>query len=79
MKLTDREKAMLVLDKKICWITSVFNNVAEWKDCTSELKLFYVKHYVETKSYERSNTHANDNHEQSPEHTDTDEDDSDQD
>ena len=38
-----------------------------------------MKHQVETKSYEKSNTHANENYEQSPEHTGTDEDDSDKD
>ena len=79
MKLIDREKAMLILDKRICWSASVFNGVDEWKDCKSELKLFCIKCCVETNSYERSNMHANDDYQQSSEHTDTDEDDSDQD
>ena len=39
MKLINRENAMLVLDKKICWSKSVFNDVTKWNGCKSELKL----------------------------------------
>ena len=79
MNLIDREKAMLTLDKRTCWSTIIFNDVDEWKYCKLELKYFYVKHYVETKSYDMRIIHANDNCENSLEHVDTDEDSSDQD
>ena len=38
MKLTDREKVMLVLDPRIFWSRKVFNDAAKWKDYESELK-----------------------------------------
>ena len=65
MKLIDKEKAILILDKRICWSTSEFDDVGEWKHCKAELKLFCTRCYVKIKSYERSNIHANDNYEQS--------------
>ena len=79
MKLPDREKDMLILDKRICWRTIAFNDTDEWKDCKAELKTFYLKCYVENKSYERRNMHANDDCEKGSEYADTDEDNSDQD
>ena len=70
---------MLILDKKICWSASAFDDADERKDCKSELKLFCMKCCVETKFHERSNTRANDNHEQNLECAGTDEDDFDKD
>ena len=54
---------MLVLDKKICWSRSVFDDVAQWNECERELKCYCKKHYVQTKSQERDNKHKNDNNE----------------
>ena len=65
MKVTDREKAMLVLDKRICWIRSAFDDIAQWNECKRELKCYHIKYYVQTKSYERDNKCKNDNDEQS--------------
>ena len=57
----------------------MFNDAIERNDCKSKLKLCCVKCCVETNSYERRNTHANDDVEYNPEYTYTDEDNSDQD
>ena len=75
MKLTDREKAMLVLDKRICWNRSEFDDVVQLSECERELKCCCIKHYIQTKSYERENECKNDNNEQSSERTEMDEDD----
>ena len=53
MKLKDREKAMLVLDPRICWSKKVLNDVARRKHCNSELKTHHIECCVQTKSDER--------------------------
>ena len=55
MKLTDREKTVLVLEKKICWSKSAFDGVAKWKCCESELKIHCTNYFSQTKSCERNN------------------------
>ena len=66
MKLTDREKAILVLDKSGCWSKIVFNDVAKWNDCKSELKLCCAQYCVQTKHHKRNNMHKNNNNDQIP-------------
>ena len=64
---------MLVLDKSFCWRRSTFDDVTQWNECKTELKYYYIKFYVQTKSRERDNGHENDNDEQISEHIETDE------
>ena len=52
MNLPIRERAVLVLDKRVCWIRSVFEDVNDWTDCKNELMCYFVKHYIQTKAHE---------------------------
>ena len=66
---------MLVLDERVCWSKSSFDDVAQWNECKSELKCYCTNYHVQTKSHDRDNKHKNDNNEYISEHTGTDEDD----
>ena len=66
---------MLVLDKRVSWSRSAFENIQEWNDCKNELKHYCIKCYVQTKAHERDKQHKADENEQSSEHAETDEDD----
>ena len=43
MNLSDRERATLVLDKRVCWSRSLFDNVMQWNECKTELKHYCIK------------------------------------
>ena len=49
MNLTDKERAMLILDKNICWSRSAFDDVIQWNECKTELKCYHIKYYVQKK------------------------------
>ena len=53
MNLLGRERAMLILDKRICWGRGAFNNVMQWSECKTELKCYCIKCYFQTKVHER--------------------------
>ena len=40
MNSSDRERAMLVLDERVCWIRSTFDKVLEWNEYENELKCY---------------------------------------
>ena len=53
MNLSDRERAMLVLDKRFCWSRSSFDNVLEWNECQNELKHYCIDYYDQKKVHEK--------------------------
>ena len=53
MNLLNRERALLVLDKRFCWSRSAFDDANDWTDCKNELKHYYVKYYAQTKTHAR--------------------------
>ena len=75
MNLLDKERALLVLEKRVCWSRSAFDNAHDWTDFQNELKHYHVKHCVQTKAHERDKQIIVDKHEQSEEHGENDKDD----
>ena len=63
LKLSQREKAVLVLDKRTCLQPGILTNDDDRKDAISALREFYVEFYVQSKCYERKNQNSisNDN------------------
>jgi hypothetical protein len=55
LKLSQREKAILVLDKCTYLQPGILKNDDDWKDAISALPEFYIKFYVQSKCYERKN------------------------
>ena len=53
----------------------MFDDVVQWNECKTELKYYFIKHYVESKSHERDNKCKSEYNDQSSEHTETDKDD----
>ena len=53
MNLSNRERALLVLDQWVCWSRSESENANEWTDCQNELMCYHIKYYVQTKSHEK--------------------------
>lgn len=49
MKLIDRDRDTLVLDKRTCWSRSAFDEVAQWNECKTELKDYCIKHHAQKK------------------------------
>ena len=52
LDLTQREKAVLVLDKRTCCRGSILSS-AQWKDAVAALKVFYIEFYIRSKAYDR--------------------------
>ena len=52
LELTQREKAVLVLDKRSCCRGSILSS-AQWKDAVAALKVFYIEFYIKSKAYDR--------------------------
>ena len=52
LDLTQREKAVLVLDKRTCCRGSILSS-AQWKDAVAALKVFYIEFYIKSKAYDR--------------------------
>ena len=63
MKLSNREKAALVLDKRTCMQSSILSDKESWIDAKNELEKFYVKFYQQRKRYDRENAKKNNNEE----------------
>ena len=55
MKLSNREKAALVLDKRTCMQSSIVPDKESWIDAKNELEHFYVKFYQQRKRHDREN------------------------
>ena len=53
MKLSRREKAALVLDKRTCMQISILPDKASWIEAKQELEKFYVKFYQQRKRNDR--------------------------
>ena len=53
LKLTQREKAVMVLDKRTCLDKQILDNADEWHDAIRALRDFYVEFYVQGKKYDR--------------------------
>lgn len=53
MKLSMREKAALVLDKRTCMQASILPDKVSWVDAVNELKTFYVEFYQQRKRHDR--------------------------
>ena len=53
MNLLDRERAMLVIDKRVCWSRCSFYNVMQCNECKTELKRYCIKYHVQTKACDR--------------------------
>ena len=68
MHLSNRERASLVLDKRVSGSKSVFDNVHDWTNCQNELKNYHAKNYVQSKAHEREKQKIADNNEHSEEH-----------
>ena len=64
MKFLNRERALLVLDKSVCFSRSVFDDATEWTYCQNELNHYYAKCYVQTKAHEREKKRKSDKNEQ---------------
>ena len=75
MNLSNRERALLVADKRVCWSRSVFDDVNDWVDCKGELMCYNAKHCVKTKAHEREKIRMYDSNKQSNEHVEADEND----
>ena len=53
MKLSRREKAALVLDKRTCMQSSILPDRVSWLDAVNELKKIYVEFYQQRKRHDR--------------------------
>ena len=58
LKLTQREKATLVLDKRTCGRSQILSKEG-WRDAIDALKVFYVEFYVQCKAYDRNKARRN--------------------
>ena len=54
LKLKQRGKATLVLDKRTCYRRSIMHTEEEWKDACAALRVFYIEFYVQCKAYDRA-------------------------
>eukprot|EP00957_Ditylum_brightwellii_P069443 5272793-Ditylum_brightwellii.AAC.1 len=63
MKLSNREKAALILDKRTCMQSTILPDKESWIDAKNELEFFYVKFYQQRKRYDRDNAKRNNNEE----------------
>ena len=75
VNLSNRERALLVLDKRVCWSRSVSDDANDWTDCKNKLMHYHVKHYIQTKAHEREKKIMSLASDQSEEHAETDEND----
>ena len=53
MKLSQREMATLVLDKRTCMQKSVMGSKEEWVEAANALEISYVDFYQRIKLYDR--------------------------
>ena len=53
IKLSEREKATLILDKRTCLQTSVLKTIDEWVEARNCLEKYYIDFYVNRGKYER--------------------------
>ena len=58
LKLTQREKATVVLDKRTCGRSKILSNEG-WQDLSDGLQVFYVEFYVQCKAYNRKEAKRN--------------------
>ena len=53
MMLSDRENSILFLDKRSCYIGSVFSSVNDWREPRHALKSYCAKNYAQCESHKR--------------------------
>ena len=75
MNLSNRERALLVLDKRVCWSISFFDDFNDWICYKGEFKQYSVKCHVETKAREREKIRIADSNNNSDENVEADEND----
>ena len=75
MELSIRKISSLVLDERVCWSTSVFDDDNDCNDCENKLMHYHVKNHIQKKAYESEKKRTSDSNDQSEEHTETDEND----